>query len=358
MSEPNRPQLTLKKPESDFYRITLGAGDVRYMRFALYFQPDLDVETIINEIRKAASCPVVKLEAVWAQNQWIAHVDQLFASAEWCERLRAHHSFFCSLDHYRVTSSVYLAFHHHLRLARSFAVDECAKAWVKVIPKDGDEFSDMVVWEESDTYPYQHRVTKKWQEWQSVFVHGPFEPPGGQRIDDDVARSFLDSPGHIVIPLAYRLPGDAGQYAIFQKTSFVESKLHASLHAELQERIAEDTNRLRRSQFITFVYLMEDKRNRRFKIGRSRTPGKREKTLQSEVPDITLRFSIPADESHERTLHERFRDRRVRGEWFELSADDVLEIVDYLKTQGDTDRATVDFNWLGDLFFRARRKMS
>ena len=39
-----------------------------------------------------------------------------------------------------------------------------------------------------------------------------------------------------------------------------------------------------------FVYLMLDNRNGYIKIGYSKTPEKREKTLQSEVPDITLLY--------------------------------------------------------------------
>lgn len=111
--------------------------------------------------------------------------------------------------------------------------------------------------------------------------------------------------------------------------------------------------RLRKSRFSTFVYLMEDLRNGHFKIGRSATPARRERTLQSEVPQIVLRISVPADENHERELHEHFAHKRLRGEWFALSSDDLVWLVSFLKRNGDVARASVDHQWLGMAFLKA-----
>jgi hypothetical protein len=96
---------------------------------------------------------------------------------------------------------------------------------------------------------------------------------------------------------------------------------------------------------------MEDLRNKTFKIGRSKTPGKRERTLQSEVPQIVMRFSVPAEEAHEKQLHDRFQSRRMRGEWFALTNDDLVWIVEFLKVSGDSFRAVVDYQWLGAIHF-------
>jgi hypothetical protein len=108
---------------------------------------------------------------------------------------------------------------------------------------------------------------------------------------------------------------------------------------------------LRRSNFDCFIYLMEDLRNRSFKIGRSKTPGKRERTLQSEVPQVVMRFSIPAEEECERQLHGHFESKRFRGEWFTLTNDDLVWIVAFLKANGDPSRAIMDYNWLGNIHF-------
>jgi hypothetical protein len=99
---------------------------------------------------------------------------------------------------------------------------------------------------------------------------------------------------------------------------------------------------------------MEDPRNGAFKIGHSTTPGKRERTLQSEVPETLLRFSIPAKEMHEKMLHERFRQRHIRGEWFRLTSEDVIEVITFLKAHGDLERASADLAWLGSIFLRVQ----
>jgi hypothetical protein len=98
---------------------------------------------------------------------------------------------------------------------------------------------------------------------------------------------------------------------------------------------------------------MEDLRNKTFKIGKSKTPGKRERTLQSEVPQIVMRFSVPADELHETELHEHFSEKRKRGEWFELSNDDLIWLLKYMKANGDTARTILDYQWFGIIAFNA-----
>ena len=77
----------------------------------------------------------------------------------------------------------------------------------------------------------------------------------------------------------------------------LDAEAQKQCEAEEDRRVSVDLDRLRKTGFRTFLYVMEDTRNGYFKIGHSKTPGKRERTLQSEVPSVTLRFSIPADRS-------------------------------------------------------------
>lgn len=67
-----------------------------------------------------------------------------------------------------------------------------------------------------------------------------------------------------------------------------------------------------------FVYLMKNSRNGHYKIGLSVHPEFRERTLQSQEPEVHLVWKIEGEKSDERHLHEKFGDRRLRGEWFDL----------------------------------------
>lgn len=75
-----------------------------------------------------------------------------------------------------------------------------------------------------------------------------------------------------------------------------------------------------------YVYLLINCRNGLFKIGRSKNPLKREKTLQAEEPEILLIKYWVADKTFENQMHKFFYQKRVRGEWFKLNINDLLEI--------------------------------
>ena len=62
---------------------------------------------------------------------------------------------------------------------------------------------------------------------------------------------------------------------------------------------------------------MKNRRNGFYKIGRSNDPKKRERTLQSEEPDIVL--VKVWDKNIENNLHRNYNKQRLRGEWFDLS---------------------------------------
>lgn len=78
------------------------------------------------------------------------------------------------------------------------------------------------------------------------------------------------------------------------------------------------------------TYLLMNNRNGYYKIGRSINILKREKTLQSEDPDISLISSTPIDIEFE--LHQKYKDKHIRGEWFSLNESDVKDIIDRFNT--------------------------
>lgn len=100
---------------------------------------------------------------------------------------------------------------------------------------------------------------------------------------------------------------------------------------ELSERVEEvaRTNERRiRFQCVGFVYLMEGSfsTGTEWKIGFSHNPVRRSVQIErdAEVP-VRVICSIPALDMRalERSLHERFADKRTRGEWFKLDPEDV-----------------------------------
>lgn len=80
-----------------------------------------------------------------------------------------------------------------------------------------------------------------------------------------------------------------------------------------------------------YVYAMQNSRNGYIKIGRSVNPACREKTLQGEDPDIKLIAKRKCNKEMEVALHRRFKDFRVRGEWFKLPEDKKQELLYILR---------------------------
>lgn len=85
-----------------------------------------------------------------------------------------------------------------------------------------------------------------------------------------------------------------------------------------------------------FVYLMIDKNTGYHKIGISNNPQYREHTLQNEKPTIDLlcskRFpNRKIAQAIESALHSLYGNKRIRGEWFDLGEQDVVDIKNTLK---------------------------
>ena len=75
------------------------------------------------------------------------------------------------------------------------------------------------------------------------------------------------------------------------------------------------------------TYLMYDDMTQKFKIGKSYDPYKREKTLCSDRCSIYL--VAYCDYDIESVLHSMYSEYRGRGEWFNLSTNQVRWIIEY-----------------------------
>lgn len=90
-----------------------------------------------------------------------------------------------------------------------------------------------------------------------------------------------------------------------------------------------DINSLKQGE--EFVYIMLNSRTDLFKIGRSKDPNYREKTLQGQEPEIILISFWRAPSTIEKQLHKQFADKRQRGEWFALTFKDLKKINEIMK---------------------------
>jgi len=112
--------------------------------------------------------------------------------------------------------------------------------------------------------------------------------------------------------------------------SVLKIYIAAFLNAIEEEEITifEEDDTTNYSDDKCYVYLMHDLTNGFCKIGISNNPIYREGTLQSEKPTIELlaKKQFPnrkIAKSIEKSLHEAYGEYRVRGEWFELSDNDL-----------------------------------
>jgi hypothetical protein len=288
-----------------FYSFILGPGEIRYL------EPDyfaaIQVEEWIGFFKQQSKTP--EIEGPWGGNPDgldRVETEALFGDTTWEDKIRIHHGFAVLHRDFGVPSVIYSSFHSTLVL-RAFEIVECVDSWIR-------------------------------EAWKDPFV----------------IQTFLGSSQHLVLECGKKSDDPAeSRLAVFKKTPFVIKRLEAVQKLEEETKSVENLERLRKTGFTTFVYIMEDLRNGIFKIGQSQTPEKRENTLQSEVPEISLRFYIPAHDTAENELHELFAAKRVRGEWFEFAPEDLLSVIDFLKRHGDLPRASVDYEWLGKISFGA-----
>lgn len=94
----------------------------------------------------------------------------------------------------------------------------------------------------------------------------------------------------------------------------------------------------KRKEFFTmvkeefnYIYILFNHDTKLYKIGFSKETEHREATLQSKEPNIKLLHKWIASKKIETQLHKIFKDKRVRGEWFNLEESDINEIIDFMK---------------------------
>jgi hypothetical protein len=109
--------------------------------------------------------------------------------------------------------------------------------------------------------------------------------------------------------------------------------------AHIKARLIEGQNQLYvtrhkspRKKVVGYVYLLRANTGN-YKIGKTKDPSNRMRTFGIQLPfEVEYEHLIKSADMGrlEATLHKRFKDRRINGEWFDLSADDVA----YIKSIG------------------------
>jgi hypothetical protein len=80
------------------------------------------------------------------------------------------------------------------------------------------------------------------------------------------------------------------------------------------------------NNLLEYVYLMVNTETSLIKIGFSKNPEYRERTLHSKEPSVFLIASWNVEKKKEKELHLKYKEKRIRGEWFRLTMKDLVEI--------------------------------
>ncbi len=119
---------------------------------------------------------------------------------------------------------------------------------------------------------------------------------------------------------------------ILEEKHFSECAEYSKYH--FQNYTLKTNPRQKNSKNECYLYLMLNSKNGHHKIGISFQPTYRERTLQSEEPEIstvkTRKFSNrKIAKEMEVDLHNKFANKRVRGEWFDLNIIELEELYKY-----------------------------
>lgn len=127
-------------------------------------------------------------------------------------------------------------------------------------------------------------------------------------------KSWFTFDEYLSFKCAYRIAcGIAGVLPVQQITHYSNEK--PTVYRQTRNRSTDEQSK---------TYLMHDSNTGYTKIGKSVNPRQRERTLQSEKPTITM-FAI-CDRLVEKELHNKYADKRIRGEWFDLTSNDIENI--------------------------------
>ncbi|MFL5765470.1 MAG: GIY-YIG nuclease family protein [Bacteroidia bacterium] len=169
------------------------------------------------------------------------------------------------------------------------------------------------------TFYFAEYLSNKYSNINSLDTHNTFQSH---------ARSLFEKLGFYTInPEEFKKYDDpkptilAQTRGIVQVPIYDKADFYGSLFGYKKKNIEVGEN---------YVYIMLNCRSNLFKIGKSKNPSYREKTLQSEEPEVKIVAVWMAPDDEEKKLHNDYKSKRQRGEWFKLSTKDLFDIKDYM----------------------------
>lgn len=99
--------------------------------------------------------------------------------------------------------------------------------------------------------------------------------------------------------------------------------------------IIEQSEHKKTNSSKSYLYLMKCNRTGYYKIGRSKNPAHRERTLQAETPTIQMVASFKDKDFYEKAWHIHFEKERLRGEWFNLTRAQVAYFCHLMRKSDD-----------------------
>lgn len=119
--------------------------------------------------------------------------------------------------------------------------------------------------------------------------------------------------------------------SIYMSTEPIEIAIDFSA-AEIYKNLLHPENQCEIQEGQKYVYLMFNPDTNRFKIGRSKKPYYREKTLQSSEPKTCVLKFWECPNEIETLLHRKYCVNRKRGEWFSLNFKEIAEFDETVNT--------------------------
>ncbi len=184
---------------------------------------------------------------------------------------------------------------------------------------------------------------KYWSRWSDAVKEAGFTPNAvSARMEETamlakfagLARRLCRIPAYADLNLYRRNGGDVPHHVTYvehfgnKRELLRRLKLWAAANPDAADIGAmipecEQSPPQRRSRSNGGVYLLHS--GKRYKIGCSRALEQRVRRIQRILPESTLVHCIESDDPRgiEAYWHRRFAAKRVKGEWFELSAEDV-----------------------------------